>query len=190
MASGRRRGCAGTTCSVTSRRSSTPPRRRRSTQRWPTARREVPLLTLAERLGGSLGGRVGVHVVGAGRVDGRLLEVSDQWLPLAGDLAVAGAQVLVAMSAVQSVAGLTDLGPTSAPGGSLRLGLGVALRTIARDRSPVVVSLTGGGTVEGTLELVARTSSSLTEHLAGEVRPRRPASCSGPFGARHWSAPP
>ncbi|HTE71828.1 MAG TPA: hypothetical protein VK640_01330 [Actinomycetes bacterium] len=136
------------------------------------SRRESALLTLAERLGGSLGGRVGLHAVGAGRVDGRVVEVSDEWLLLAGD---AGTQVLVTMSAVQSV---TDLAPTSesmaAPAGQrVRLGLGVALRAIARDRSPVVVHLTGGGTVEGTLERVGADFVELTEHPAAEVRPRR-----------------
>jgi hypothetical protein len=137
------------------------------------SRRESALLTMAERLGGSLGGRVGLHVVGAGRIDGRLVEVSAEWLLLAGD---AGAQVLVTMSAVQSV---TDLTPTSEPtsataaGQRVRLGLGVALRAIARDRSPVVVHLTGGGTVEGTLERVGADFVELTEHPAAEVRPRR-----------------
>ena len=135
-------------------------------------RRESALLTLAERLGGSLGGRVGVHLPGAGRVDGRVLEVSDEWLLLADD---AGAQLLVVTSAVQS---LIDLAPTSdpasAPGGQrVRLGLGVVLRAVARDRSPVVVHLTGGGTVEGTLERVGADFVELTEHPAGEVRPRR-----------------
>jgi hypothetical protein len=136
------------------------------------SRRESALLTLVERLSGSLGHRVGLHAAGSGRVDGRLVEVSDEWLLLAGD---ADAQVLVTMSAVQSV---TDLAPTSdarpAPAGQrVRLGLGIALRAIARDRSPVVVHLTGGGTVEGTLERVGADFVELTEHPAAEVRPRR-----------------
>jgi len=136
-------------------------------------RRESALLTMAERLGGSLGDRVGVHVAGAGRVDGRLLEVSDRWLLLVDD---SGAQVLVAGPAVQSVAGLAPTSdPSSAPAGAqrVRLGLGVVLRALARDRSPVVVRLTAGGTVEGTLERVGADFVELTEHPAGEVRPRR-----------------
>jgi hypothetical protein len=140
------------------------------------ARRESALLTLAGRLGGSLGGRIGVEVVGAGRVEGRLLEVSDQWLLLADDAPVVAAEVLVVRSAVQSVAGLASTSDrTSAPAGGqrVRLGLGVALRAIARDRSPVDVRLTGGGTVQGTLERVGADFVELTEHPAGEVRPRR-----------------
>lgn len=141
-------------------------------------RRESALLTLAERLGGSAGGRVGVHVAGAGRVDGRLVEVAGEWLLLAGDDGGPDAQVLVAMSAVQAVAGLaaTSASKPSPPGGQrVRLGLGVALRAIARDRRPVVVRLTGGGTVEGTLERVGADFVELTEHPVGEVRPRRAA---------------
>jgi hypothetical protein len=136
-------------------------------------RRERALLTLAERLGGSVGQRVGVHVVGAGPVEGRLLEASEQWLLLLDD---AGAQMLVTTSAVQSAAGLAPTSdPPSAPAGSqrLRLGLGVVLRALARDRSPVVVRLTGGGSVEGTVERVGADFVELTEHPAGEVRPRR-----------------
>ena len=140
-------------------------------------RRESALLTLAERLGGSLGRRVGVQVAGAGRVDGRLVELSGQWLLLAGDSGGAGgsgAQVLVVLSAVQSVAGLAaGSDPPPAGGQRVRLGLGVALRAIARDRRPVVVHLTGGGTLEGTLERVGADFVELTEHPADEVRPRR-----------------
>lgn len=139
-------------------------------------RRESAQLLLAERLAGSLGGRVGLHVQGAGRVDGRLVEVSGQWLLLASDTGAGDEQVLVAVSALQAVA---DLAPTSDPtaspavGQRVRLGLGVALRAIARDRLPVVVHLTGGGTVEGTLERVGADFVEVTEHPAGEVRPRR-----------------
>ena len=154
------------------------------------ARRESALLTVAERLGGSLGRRVGVHVAGVGRVDGRLVEVADEWLLLAADPHGArdtggaggtrAAEVLVGLSAVQSVADLAPTSdpasdPASAPAGRrrVRLGLGVALRAIARDRAPVVVHLAGGGTVEGTLERVGADFVELTEHPAGEVRPRR-----------------
>jgi hypothetical protein len=135
-------------------------------------RRESALLTMAERLGGSLGGRVGVHLAGAGRVDGRLVEVSAGWLLLAED---AGVQVLATMWAVQSVVGLVPASaPTSSPAGQrVRPGLGVALRAIARDRSPVVVHLTDGATVEGTLERVGADFVEVTEHPAGELRPRR-----------------
>ena len=162
-------------------------------------RRESALITLGDRLGGSLGERVGVHVVGAGRVDGHLLEVAAQWLLLAEDR---GAEVLVPLAAVQALA---DLAASSSPGSSsppsssppssspgsglparsappsaagsagqarLRLGLGVALRALARDRAPVVVHLTGGATVEGTLERVGADFVELTEHPAAEIRPR------------------
>jgi hypothetical protein len=134
-------------------------------------RRESALITLADRLGGSQGDRVAVHVVGAGRVDGHLLEVAGQWVLLADDR---GADVLVALAAVQ---GLADLSASSDPGsdpaqGRMRLGLGVALRAVARDRAPVVVHLTGGSTVEGTLERVGADFVEVTEHPAAETRPR------------------
>lgn len=137
-------------------------------------RRESALLTLADRLGGSMGGRVGLHVLGAGRVDGRLVEVSAEWVLLTG---AGDGQVLVPMAAVQTVSGLapTTHRTAAAPSGGqrVRLGLGVALRAIARDRLPVVVHLTGGGTVEGTVERVGADFLEVTEHPVGEVRPRR-----------------
>ena len=155
-------------------------------------RRESALVTLVDRLSGSRGGRVGLQVLGAGRVDGRLLEVTGQWLLLADDR---GAEVLVPLAAVQAVSALsTASDPAAAPAApdrpagrlNARLGLGVALRAIARDRAPVVVRLTGGGTVEGTLERVGADFVELTEHPAGEVRPRRAAAGAVrtvPFGA-------
>lgn len=144
-------------------------------------RRESALITLGDRLGGSLGERVGVHVVGAGRVDGHLLEVAAQWLLLTEDR---GAEVLVPLAAVQALADLAassnpassnpGSGPAAGSAGQarMRLGLGVALRAVARDRAPVVVHLTGGATVEGTLERVGADFVELTEHPAAEIRPR------------------
>ena len=184
MASGRRRGCAGTTCSATSRRRLDAAEAASvDAEVADRARRESALLTLA---GSGSAGRWeagSASTSWAPAVDGRLLEVSDQWLLLAGDAAVAGAQVLVAMSAVQSVAGLT---PTRTgrrrPGVSgcdwgwgSRCAPSRATGRRSWSASPVAAPS------KGRWNRSARTSSS-TEHPAGEVR-RRAGLAHGPFGA-------
>ena len=124
-------------------------------------RRESALLTVRDRALGSCGSRVVVQAEGAGRVDGVLVEVGSQWLLLAED---GGRDALVPLPAVLGISGL---GSRSAPPGhggqvAMRLGLGSALRALARDRAVVTAVLTDGSTVAGTLDRVGADFVELT----------------------------
>jgi len=69
---------------------------------------------------------------------------------------------------------VSGLGPHAAPapedGVGERLGLGYALRVIARDRSPVTLVLRDGTVVGGTLDRVGADFVDLAEHPVGEPR--------------------
>ncbi len=133
------------------------------------SRRDAAGLTWADRARGSLGARLTVHVLGVPMpLVAVLTEVASQWLLLTEP---PGRSVLVPLRAVMSLGGL---GPWSAagPGGQVaaRLGLGSALRGIARERLPVQVLLVDGSTVHGTVDRVGADFVEISELGAGEVR--------------------
>jgi hypothetical protein len=134
-------------------------------------RREAALLTLVDRTRAALGHPVVVRVLGAGAVDGRLADVGSQWLLIAE---AGGREVLVPWSAVLSLGGLRAWSDVPGSAGQVfaRLGLGHALRGIARDRLPVQVWLTDGSVVSGTVDRVGADFVEVTEHGSGEVRRR------------------
>lgn len=104
---------------------------------------DVPELTRAEHASVDLAGRLRAAdratllLRDGRRLSGLLVEVAGEWLLLD----VAGRQVLVPLSALVAVA---DLGErvTPATGVGRRLGLGHALRALARDRAVVQVATT------------------------------------------------
>jgi hypothetical protein len=114
-------------------------------------RRESALLTLADRARGACGSRVTVQVQGADGVEGVLVAVGPQWLLMADD---AGREALVPLAAVLGLAGLAVW--SGAPVGQVTagLGLGSALRALARDRARVTVHLVDGSAVAGTIDRV------------------------------------
>lgn len=139
-------------------------------------RAQVGELRLYDRLRAAVGQPVGLTVCGAGRVDGVLREAGVDWLLLADGYR---REVLVPAAAVTSIAGL---GPHSlAPGSegrvAARLTLRWALRRVARDRSPVAVTLVDGGDVFGTPDRVGADFLELAEHPVDE--PRRAGSVRG-----------
>ncbi len=129
------------------------------------SRAEQATVTLAERLLAHDGAPLRIGVAGGGTVCGRVVEAAPQWL-----VVVDGRdEVLVPTHAVVSVAGL---GRASAlPPGQVmrRLGLGHALRALARDRVVVTVTTTAG-VFTGTVDRVAADHLDLAEHPLDEAR--------------------
>ncbi|WNB86380.1 hypothetical protein [Cellulomonas sp. ATA003] len=117
-----------------------------------------------------------VRVRGGEQAAGVVLDVADQWV-LLGD---GPRRVLVPLTAVDGVAGLSAV--ASPDGGVVARGLGLAhaLRALARDRVPVRVS-TDGGQVVGRVERVGADHADLT--VTDD-----PSSARGPGGAV-WSVP-
>jgi hypothetical protein len=134
-------------------------------------RREAAQLALVDRARAAVGHPVAVRALGAGPVDGVLTDVGSQWLLVAE---TGGREVLVPSAAVVSLAGLRAW--SGAPGSAgqvfARLGLGHALRGIARDRVAVQVWLTDGSVVSGTVDRVGADFLEVTEHGSGEPRGR------------------
>lgn len=136
-------------------------------------RRESALLALLDRASGARGTRVGIRVHGGVTVEGVLAEVGSQWLLLVDD---AGRDVLVPAGAVLMVSGLAVWTGSSGAGGQVaaRLGLGSALRALARDRAPVTVLLVDGSTVTGTIDRVGADFVEITDREPGPRGQRRP----------------
>lgn len=132
-------------------------------------RREGATLTWVDRARGVTGARVSVRVPGGDVVDGVLREVGSQWLLVAEE---SGRDALVPASAVLAVVGLTawSAAPGSAGHVFTRLGLGSALRGLARDRTAVSVCLVDGSVLDGTVDRVGQDFLEISTHAAGEAR--------------------
>ncbi len=132
------------------------------------SRAEQATVSLAERLLAHDGAPLRLGI-GTGTVVGRVVEAAPQWLVVDDGRD----ELLVPTAAVGSVSGL---GRASAlpPGQVLRrLGLGHALRALARDRAPVTVT-SAVGVFTGTVDRVAADHLDLAEHPLDEAR-RGPA---------------
>jgi hypothetical protein len=135
-------------------------------------RHERAQVALADRLLASSGRRLGLRLRGDVRLSGTCADVAPAWLVLDDG----HASVLVPMSVVVAV---DDLGIAVAPepGPVLRrLGLGHALRALARDRTGVSL-WTDAGVLAGTIDRVGADHLDLAEHPPGE--PRRAAAVRG-----------
>jgi hypothetical protein len=147
-------------------------------------RRELARIRLVDRLRASTGAELSCRVMGAGAVSGRLVDVGPDWLLLAERQA---RESLVPTAAVLAVAGLGSRAAEPGSEGEVaaRLGLGHALRALARDRAEVSVVLIDGSALSGTVDRVGADFFDLAEHGPGE--PRRPATVravrSVPFAA-------
>jgi hypothetical protein len=111
-------------------------------------------------------------VAGAGAVEGRLVDVGSEWLLVTDDVAGSDRECLVPLSAVLSLSGLAAWTAPADGAGQVgaRLGLGVVLRGIARDRSGLAVTLVDGSTFSGTLDRVSADFVEVSEHGPGEPR--------------------
>jgi hypothetical protein len=136
-------------------------------------RRELARIRLVDRLAAAVDQPLVVTVAGSGAVTGRLSAVGADFLLLED---TNRREALVPVGSVLSVTGLPRLAadPDRKLTVQARLGLAYALRAVARDRSPVVIALTDGRIVTGTVERVAADHLDLTEHGPDETP--RPAS--------------
>ena len=149
------------------------------------ARVDAAAVELADRLRGSLGLRIGVHL-GSGTVyEGTLSHAGSQWLVLDEERH----QMLIPYASAVRFAGLSRLAVAAGTAVRQRLGLASALRALARDRANLIVMVSRGAAGEsvlhGVIDRVGRDFLDLAVTPPGEER--RPANVSGvatiPFGA-------
>jgi hypothetical protein len=128
-------------------------------------RAERAALTLADRLRGHLEAELAFRLLGGDVVRGRLLDVGSDWVLLDD-----GCQVVLPTAAVIGVEGLSRL--AAAPPDELgrRVGVGVVLRRLSRDRAPVRVGLLDGTALTGTIDRVGADHLDLARHAADELR--------------------
>lgn len=143
--------------------------RERSTQVDELARMEISRIGLVDRLLPAVGTLIGLRGLGDVRLTGTLRRVGPEWLLLDEG---PGREAVVALAAVLHVAGIGRLSASPGRGGPVesRLGLGHALRAVARDRSPVRLHLIEGGVEDGTIDRVGMDFLELARHGAGEPR--------------------
>ncbi|MEO7260552.1 MAG: hypothetical protein ABI047_04755 [Jatrophihabitantaceae bacterium] len=132
-------------------------------------RLETSRLRLAGRLRPAVGTTVRVRCLGGMALAGRLSAVGTGWLLLDEG---AGREALLAAAAVTSVAGLGRLSAGSGSALDAGLGIGHALRGVARDRSVLRACLTDSTVLDGTLDRVGSDFVDFAVHAAGEPRRR------------------
>jgi hypothetical protein len=128
-------------------------------------RREAALISLLDRLRAALGSDLRLQVHGVGVVSGVLDSVGAEWALVATDPV---SQTLVPLVAVTSVVGL---GPRAVEAAGealfLRLGMGSALRAVARDRARVTAWLVDGTVLTGVVDRVGADHLELAEDRDG-----------------------
>ncbi|MGB3187307.1 MAG: hypothetical protein WBB15_15745 [Ornithinimicrobium sp.] len=136
-------------------------------------RSERGRVSLIEALAADLGRGLRVEAMGIGRIQGDLSEVGNNWCML--EMAMQGParrrSVLLAVSAIQTVAGLSGSVDQREGVSARRFDMRSALRALARDRAMVRIHLASGSTVSGTLDRVGRDHIEVADHP--EDAPRR-----------------
>jgi hypothetical protein len=132
-------------------------------------------LTVVQRCAGAIGAELRIRVRSGRLHTGELRSVGADWVLLRPP---GGGEVLVALAAVTSIEGLRAA--TGAPLGAVagRFDLRLALRGIARDRSPVMLGVTGsaegqsgaGTDLSGTIDRVGADFVELAQHAMWEPR--------------------
>ena len=127
-------------------------------------RAERATVELADRLRAAQGSHVTIVVAGGDAVAGQLLEVAAQWV-LVGE---GTRRALVPLGALAAVGGLAVRSAPPGGGVARRLGLGAALRALARDRVTVRVA-TDGFDLTGRVERVGADHLDLAVAAPGAV---------------------
>lgn len=149
------------------------------------ARVEAANIELADRLRGSLGTRIGVHL-GSGRIhEGILSHAGSEWLVLDEERH----QLLIPYASAAHYAGLSRLAVGAGSIVRQRLGLASALRGLARDRASLAVMVSRGAADESVLHgLIDRVGRDFLDlAVTGPGEERRSGNVSAvvtiPFGA-------
>lgn len=125
---------------------------------------EVPL---ADRLRGQLGLTLRVSTFGGEVFQGQLTHVGAEWLVLRGQTA----EIVVPLTAIRFVDGLSRTVAVEKSQVLRALGLGSVLRTLARDRARVVIhTVDGGPRLEGVIDRVGKDFAEIAVVLPGEAR--------------------
>lgn len=131
------------------------------------ARAELATVELAERLRGSVGRRVGVHLASGTAFAGTLSHAGAESLILDEP----AHQVLVPYTAVGHYVGIGRLAVAETSVVRRKLGLASALRILSRDRAPLtVVMAAGDGRITGVIDRVGRDFFDLAMTHEGEAR--------------------
>jgi hypothetical protein len=143
-----------------------------ATERWAfeadvadRARAERAALTLADRVRGHVGGTLAFRLADGDRIRARVADVGADWVLLED-----GAPVVLPMRAVAGIEGLSRCAAHPAGALARRVGLGIVLRRLSRDRAAVQVGLLGGGTVTGTIDRVGADHLDVAQHPADVAR--------------------
>lgn len=123
------------------------------------ASREVGRQHLTDRLRVATGREIVIRVTAAGLVRGAIAATGNGWVRLEE---MPGGQVLVPLRHVLAISGLGQKADVPGAEGKVgaRLGLGYALRELARDRERVVVTLADAGAFTG---VIARVGSDFVD---------------------------
>lgn len=132
-------------------------------------------VAMVQRFCGAIGASVRVRTEGGPVLTGQLREVGPDWMLLGQQ---GPGEMLVALRAVTVVEGLTAATGAPLSGVALRADLRLALRGLARDRSPVLVTVAGSGEgpggrsteLSGTIDRVGADFVEMAQHAVWEPR--------------------
>ncbi len=136
-------------------------------------RSERGQVALAHALAADCGRELSIDALGVGRVNGVLSDVGQDWCIV--ESVAQGPQrsrsLLLALPAVQSVTGLTGFVDQRESASQRRFGMRSALRALGRDRAHVRIHLSGGGSVQGTIDRIGLDHCDVADHA--DDAPRR-----------------
>jgi hypothetical protein len=129
-------------------------------------RAERARLVVRDRLRAHVGQPLTWSLVTGATLIGRLLDVGADWVLIA----TASGESLTPLGAVQYVSGLSRFTAPEAGEVARRLGIGVILRGLSRDRAVVSVQLRAGQRMTGTIDRVGVDHLDLAVHPEDEAR--------------------
>ncbi len=132
-------------------------------------------VSLLETLSADCGRTIAIEAQEIGSLTGVLREVGQDWCILESTTAGSVRQraVLLPAAAIQSLTGLSGFADQRESASRRRFGIRSALRALGRDRAMVRVYLTGGGTVQGTIDRIGEDHIDVADHP--DDAPRRAA---------------